>query len=232
MQRVFTIFYDDISREIGANGAFIACKVASMDDGEGCSMPLDYLAGVLRLEEQAVKRLIKKLQAAGYIEYIPRFGCGLWPVFKKGVKIIPFSTKKGSQNNTLLDDKKGCQNNTLSLKNNNNINNNSNVTLTCELPHTRTRDKKPVKRVIFHKPTLQDVMEYCESRNNGVNAQRFIDYYESNGWMVGRNHMKDWRAAVRTWEQKDKQQNKHNYGRNYETDAREVFAAVGRDLGL
>ena len=75
-------------------------------------------------------------------------------------------------------------------------------------------------------------MEYCESRNDGVNAQRFIDYYESNGWMVGRNHMKDWRAAVRTWEQKDKQQNKHNYGRNYGTDAREVFAAVGRDLGL
>ena len=45
------------------------------------------------------------------------------------------------------------------------------------------------------------VAEYCRERNNGVDAQRFVDYYSSNGWKVGgRGAMKDWKAAVRTWE--------------------------------
>lgn len=55
----------------------------------------------------------------------------------------------------------------------------------------------------FTKPTIDDVRAYCEERNNGVDAQRWFDYYESNGWKVGKNPMKDWKAAVRTWERKD-----------------------------
>ena len=58
---------------------------------------------------------------------------------------------------------------------------------------------------IFTPPTLEEVEEYCNERNNGVDAQRFINFYESKGWMVGKNKMKDWKASVRTWEQKDKQ---------------------------
>ena len=52
----------------------------------------------------------------------------------------------------------------------------------------------------FTPPTLEEVQAYCTERNNNVDAQRFIDYYESNGWKVGKNKMKDWKAAVRTWE--------------------------------
>lgn len=60
----------------------------------------------------------------------------------------------------------------------------------------------------FTPPTVDQVREYCEERGNSVNPQRFVDYYSSNGWMVGKNKMKDWKAAVRTWEQKEK-----SYGR-------------------
>ena len=56
----------------------------------------------------------------------------------------------------------------------------------------------------FVPPTVDDVREYCLERGNSVDPQRFVDYYTSNGWMVGKNKMKDWKAAVRTWEQKDK----------------------------
>jgi len=56
----------------------------------------------------------------------------------------------------------------------------------------------------FTKPTLEEVEAYCRERNNNVDAQRFIDYYTANGWKVGRNPMKDWKATVRTWERKDK----------------------------
>ena len=56
------------------------------------------------------------------------------------------------------------------------------------------------KRKRFEKPTLSDIKEYCIERNNNVDAQHFYDYYESNGWKVGKNSMKNWQAAVRIWE--------------------------------
>lgn len=56
------------------------------------------------------------------------------------------------------------------------------------------------KRKRFEKPTLSEIKEYCIERNNNVDAQHFFDYYESNGWKVGKNSMKNWQAAVRTWE--------------------------------
>ena len=52
----------------------------------------------------------------------------------------------------------------------------------------------------FVKPTLEQVSDYCNERQNGIDPERFIDYYTSNGWKVGKNPMKDWKAAVRTWE--------------------------------
>lgn len=59
------------------------------------------------------------------------------------------------------------------------------------------------KRKRFEKPTLSEIEQYCIERNNNVNAEQFFDYYESNGWKVGKNSMKDWKAAVRTWERSE-----------------------------
>ena len=55
----------------------------------------------------------------------------------------------------------------------------------------------------FVRPTVEQVAEYCKERGNYVDAQRFVDFYESKGWKVGSSPMKDWKAAVRTWEQRD-----------------------------
>jgi len=49
-------------------------------------------------------------------------------------------------------------------------------------------------------PSVEEVREYCLQRGNEVDAQRFVDYYTSVGWMIGRTRMRDWRAAVRSWE--------------------------------
>ena len=57
-----------------------------------------------------------------------------------------------------------------------------------------------VTRTRFIAPTVEEVNAYCQERRNGVNPQRFVDYYQANGWRVGKNPMKDWRACVRTWE--------------------------------
>ena len=56
------------------------------------------------------------------------------------------------------------------------------------------------KKQSFIKPSLEDVRGYCLERNNQVDPERWFDYYTSNGWKIGKNSMKDWRAAVRTWE--------------------------------
>lgn len=78
----------------------------------------------------------------------------------------------------------------------------------------------------FTPPTYEQVSTYCKERRNTVNAERFLDFYESKGWMVGKNKMKDWKAAVRNWERSSKQETKpakqnqfHNFDeRNYDFD--------------
>ena len=61
----------------------------------------------------------------------------------------------------------------------------------------------PTKTKRFVKPTLDDVRAYCQERQNNVDPESFVDFYESKGWKVGNQPMKDWKAAVRTWERRD-----------------------------
>ena len=58
----------------------------------------------------------------------------------------------------------------------------------------------------FKKPTIEEIESYCRERNNNIDANAFYDYYESKGWMVGKNKMKDWKASVRTWERRRQEQ--------------------------
>ena len=64
------------------------------------------------------------------------------------------------------------------------------------------------KRKNFVKPTVEEIAAYCKEKNYNVNAQQFFNYYESNGWKVGRNAMKSWQAAVQNWNTRDKANNK------------------------
>ena len=63
------------------------------------------------------------------------------------------------------------------------------------------RDIKENRR--FSPPTVEEVSAYCQERQNAVDPQRFVDFYVSKGWRIGNNPMKDWKAAVRTWEQRN-----------------------------
>ena len=78
-----------------------------------------------------------------------------------------------------------------------------------------------VKR--FVRPSFDEVRAYCESRGNGVDPQAFLDFYDSKGWMIGKNHMKDWKAAVRTWERMRKSNPSVGSGFNSRS-------AMGRDI--
>lgn len=70
---------------------------------------------------------------------------------------------------------------------------------------TKVDKKKTASTTVrrFIKPTVAEVEAYCKERGNYVDAQQFVDFYESKGWKVGSSPMKDWKAAVRTWEKRD-----------------------------
>lgn len=85
------------------------------------------------------------------------------------------------------------------------------------------------KRKRFEKPTLSEIEQYCIERNNNINAEQFFDYYESNGWKVGKNSMKDWKAAVRTWERSEYR--KPNSKKNSKEDAINVVNNLMNKLG-
>ena len=83
----------------------------------------------------------------------------------------------------------------------------------------------------FFPPSVDDVRSYCNERGNSVNPEAFIAYYSSNGWKVGRNPMKDWKAAVRTWENKEKSRPPTAWG-NVPKRAYDMNDLEGRLVGL
>jgi len=77
----------------------------------------------------------------------------------------------------------------------------SNTEIETEIEIKKKLIKKTKKKPIgFIPPSLQDIQNYCQERKNSVNPEKWLNFYQSNGWKVGKNSMKDWKAAVRTWE--------------------------------
>ena len=89
-------------------------------------------------------------------------------------------------------------------------------TLPSKLSYDKDKDKDKDKDESitrarrFTPPTLDDVLAYVRERGSDVDPQRFLDFYASKGWMVGKNPMKDWKAAVRTWEKREDTGNHSN----------------------
>lgn len=81
-----------------------------------------------------------------------------------------------------------------------------NEILLKKLEEEKRKKVAPKKEKAFLKPTIEEIEEYCKSRSNGISGFDFFNFYESKGWMIGKNKMKDWKAAVRTWENNRKKQ--------------------------
>ena len=90
------------------------------------------------------------------------------------------------------------------------------------------------KSTNFKPPTVEEVQAYCQERNNKVDAQVFVDFYESKGWLVGKNKMKDWKAAVRTWERNRKDSGGTSGGSSKNSYMKHDydFDALEKELGI
>lgn len=139
---------------------------------------LNYLSKMTKVSKDTVRRTLQKLVEAGYIDR-----------FEKKVNGVTFHDYACTMQVPLAN----CQYPPCKLQPHNNIDNK-------DIDKSISIYKKEVAR--FVKPTVEEVRRYCDERCNDISAEAFIDYYESNGWKVGSNPMKDWKAAIRTWEKR------------------------------
>lgn len=160
-------------------------------DGETCfSGSLKYLAEWTNSTKQGVTKNLKSLVDKGYIDKHEKHinGVNFVEYYATKFNVVYNKVVQGMQQSCIG----GIQQ---SLPNNIDVDNKRN----------NKRNNKG-----FVPPTLADVATYCAERHNSVDPEKFISYYESNGWMVGRNKMKDWRAAVRTWERNQRPEKSQN----------------------
>lgn len=183
-----TVWLDE---RLNALDKFILTEVDSLDNGErGCYASNKHIADFCQCSETKVSTSISKLIKLGYL-YVQKFDGRQREL-------------KSRLSNFERQDIKKCKADLKKVKESNTSNNTVN--------NTKSKNKdNGEKRKRFTPPTLEEVQAYCSERKNNVNAERFIDYYTSNGWYVGKNKMKDWKAAVRTWE-------KNNYSNNTKTE--------------
>lgn len=167
-----------LDKRLNALDKVILAEIDSLDNDEtGCFASNDYLAEFCQCSKTTVSTAIRKLIDYGYI-YVAKFD-GRTRILKSRLSKI--------ERQDFENCKAGLQNSQENNITNNPVNNNKEVT--------------PSR---FIKPSVEEIRLYCEKRANGINPQRFFDFYESKGWKVGNQAMKDWRACVRTWEAREK----------------------------
>jgi stress-induced morphogen len=169
---------------------------------------LQYLENWTNSTRQGVLKALKKLQEKGLIEKKDCYENNVKKCFYRVVNKVDQSTKftGGSQLSLQGVSTKFTGGSQLSLHNNiyNTLDNNliDNIDMgnseKSELPKTKKKSET------FKKPAVEEIESYCKERKNNIDAQYFYDYYESKGWMIGKNKMKDWKASVRTWERNSK----------------------------
>ena len=168
---------------------------------------LQYLAEWTGSTRQSVLRTLKSLTDKGFIDKRE--------VTRGGVKFCEYSAKRGcyQNNNTVTKMITGCCQN----------DNGGVIKKATNIKEYNTVDNNKISknnnRSSVH-PTLDEIKAYCKERGNKVDPNRFFDHYEANGWRVGRNPMRDWKAAVRYWERDDKSntQKRFDLEREYDDD--------------
>lgn len=176
----------------------ILTEIDSLDDEEtGCVASNKYLSNFCQCSENKVSLAISKLIGLGLI-YIQSFD-GRTRVLRSRI----------SKRQTLKKEKADCEENkTINIddktynKKEKQVNLLKEKAFIEETTTTLANVENQAKR--FKKPTSEEIQAYCDERENGLNGQQIFDFYQAKGWVIGKSPMKDWKAAVRTWERNRK----------------------------
>ena len=178
------VFYD-YSLSFKAKG--LLCQMLSLPDG--WSFSIEGLAKLGSDGRDSVASTLKELERAGYFRREQNRNSGKFQGIEYIVSEKPFAENPITEKPIT---EKPIPNNPRQLN-------------TKELNTNKSTTKR------FKVPSTEEVQEYIDEKGYSVDAERFVDYYTANGWMVGKNHMKDWKATVRNWERK----NGTNLGTSY-----------------
>ena len=186
-----------LDERLNALEKIILVEIDSLDCEEsGCYASNEYLATFCQCSLTKVSLGIKKLITLGYI-YVVSFD-GRTRLLKSRLS----KNERQPNINLKADSQKMKDNNIDNNKENNN--------------KKEYKEKSATSR--FIPPTPEEIKDYCDERRNLVDVERFYDFYQSKGWMVGKNKMKDWKAAVRTWEKEAGFKSNDDFQRIDETD--------------
>lgn len=147
--------------------------------GHECYISNEYIAELLGVTERSASRLLSHLLESGYI------------------RMVKFDGRKRYVESTISFHAEWTQ---MSMQSGQSCPHTDNT----EYINNKERENKG--RTHFVKPSVSDVAEFCQERNNGIDPEEFVAFYESKGWMIGKNPMKDWKSAIITWEKSKKRE--------------------------
>lgn len=203
--------YDE---RLTANAKLLYGEITALCNEKGyCWATNDYFANLYGVTKKTVSRYVSELVDCGYITNELFYADGTKEVEKR---IITLKKDTYGQNCLYPMDKNVHTPMDKNVQDNNTNNNNTNN------KKEKYKKEKVVSEGKIIPPSLDMVTAYCNERGNGINPQAFINFYESKGWMVGKNKMKNWKSAIGTWET--------NNGFHYEEPKKETVIYSNSDL--
>nr|DAE07792.1 MAG TPA: helix-turn-helix domain protein [Siphoviridae sp. ct5kv15] len=199
----YGIVYQEIMRspDLPGNAKLIYAYLASFAGKEDeCYPSVETICAELNMSKTTMYKYMNALVDCGVIEkkqtYVGNIKSRvIYRITHEINKNVGFPKKSETEKITCSDSENlGFREIGISTDSETNINN-------TNINNINNNNKRGNRR--FTPPTLEDVKAYCQERNNQVDPERFLDFYSAKGWMIGKNKMKDWKAAVRTWERKD-----------------------------
>ena len=188
--------------DITPNAKLLYAEITALLQMNGvCFASNKYFSTLYNKNKTTISRWISELKQKGFIKITYTYKEGTREIENRYIQICYDGISK-NERGVLAK----------MLKSNNTINN------------TNLTDSN--KKGRFKKPTIDEVKNYCILRKNNIDAEAFIDFYESKNWQIGKNKMKDWKACVRTWERReinspqtmskiDKHLNEYEKGKKY-----------------
>ena len=162
------------SKKLTPNAKLLYAEITALCNMNGkCTASTEYFCRLYEVSRVSIQKWLKNLQDNNHIKRVNIYRQGSKEILTRVITLVNTPSKEKLTDNT-----------------NTKVYNNINLT-----------DSN--KKAFFKKPKLDDVLNYCKERNNNIDAEAFMDFYESKGWMVGKNKMKDWKSAVRNWERRE-----------------------------
>ena len=162
------------SKKLTPNAKLLYAEITALCNMNGkCTASTDYFCRLYEVSRVSIQKWLKNLEDHNYIKRVNIYRPYSKQIEARVITLVNIPSKEKFTDNT-----------------------NTKV-------YTNTNLTDSNKKVFFKKPKLDEVKDYCILRKNNIDAEAFMDFYESKNFMIGKNKMKDWKAAVRTWERRE-----------------------------